>query len=178
MIRITTTALALLGATAVLGLAACGSSDDSSTSTGSASSTGVKVTNAWARVTPETAKTGAAYMTISSPDGDTLTGVSVPSSIAGMAQLHETTGTMDSSSESMDSGDDSMSSSSSSKTMGMKEVSEIKIPAGGSVTLKPGGYHVMLIDLVKPLEVGQEIELTLTFEKAGDQTVTAEVREG
>lgn len=170
MIRITTTALALLGATAVLGLAACGSSDDSSTSTGSASSTGVKVTNAWARVTPETAKTGAAYMTISSPDGDTLTGVSVPSSIAGMAQLHETTGSM----ESMDDtqSDDSMSSSDSSMK-GMKEVSEIKVPAGGSVTLKPGGYHVMLMELAKPITAGESVPLTLTFEKAGTVKVDA-----
>lgn len=172
MFRITSTALALLGATAVVGLAACGSSDDSSTST-SAAGGGVDVTSPWARVTPQNAKAGAAYMTISSTDGDTLTDVSVPSSIAGMAQLHETTGTMDSSSESMDSGDDSMSSSSSSKTMGMKEVSEIKIPAGGSVTLKPGGYHVMLMELAKPITAGATVPLTLTFAKAGTVKVDA-----
>jgi copper(I)-binding protein len=36
----------------------------------------------------------------------------------------------------------------------------------------------MLLDLVKPLEVGQSIDVTLTFDKAGEKTVTAEVREG
>lgn len=163
MIRITTTALAMVGATAVLALAACGSSDDSSTSTSSAkSSGGVDITNAWARVTPQNAKAGAAYMTISSTGGDVLTGVSVPASIAGEAQLHET---MTASSQ-----DDSMSGSG---TMSMKEVGKIAIPAGGSVALKPGGYHVMLMKLAKPITAGERVPLTLTFEKAGTVKVDA-----
>ena len=41
---------------------------------------------------------------------------------------------------------------------------------------EPGGYHVMLIDLVKPLEVGQTVPVTLTFAKAGTIEVTATVR--
>lgn len=60
--------------------------------------------------------------------------------------------------------------------MVMREVDEIPVPAGETVELKPGGYHVMLLELVAPLEEGSEVELTLTFEKAGEQTVTAEVR--
>ena len=75
----------------------------------------------------------------------------------------------------MDSGDDSMSSSSSSKTMGMKEVSEIKIPAGGSVTLKPGGYHVMLMGVSAPLKAGDSVPLTLTIDEKGKRT-TLEVK--
>lgn len=160
MFRITTTALAVLGVTAALGLAACGSSSDSSTGTTAAKPT--TVTNAWARVTPQNAKAGAAYMTISSTDGDTLTAVSVPSSIAGMAQLHETTG----------------GSMGSSGAMGMKEVSQIAIPAGGSVTLKPGGYHVMLMELAKPITAGETVPLTLTLQKAGTVKVDAVAKDG
>jgi len=60
---------------------------------------------------------------------------------------------------------------------GMHPVEAIPVPAGGSVTLEPGGYHVMLIGLKQELQTGQMITLTLTFEKAGQITVQAEVRE-
>jgi hypothetical protein len=65
-----------------------------------------------------------------------------------------------------------------SESMTMQPVDSIELPAGEAVELKPGGYHIMLLDLVKPLEVGQSIDVTLTFDKAGEKTVTAEVREG
>lgn len=62
--------------------------------------------------------------------------------------------------------------------MTMRPVEAIDLPAGEAVALEPGGLHIMLIDLVEPLEVGDEVDLTLTFEEAGEQPVTAEVREG
>ena len=52
--------------------------------------------------------------------------------------------------------------------MTMRPVESIELPAGKTVKLEPGGYHIMLLDLVKPLEVGEKIELTLTFDKAGE----------
>jgi periplasmic copper chaperone A len=58
----------------------------------------------------------------------------------------------------------------------MHPVERIEVPAGGSVSLEPGGYHIMLINLTQELEVGGTIDLTVTFEKAGDIKVTAEVR--
>ena len=61
-------------------------------------------------------------------------------------------------------------------SMGMSPVSEIPVAAGGSATLEPGGFHIMLIDLTEPLVVGQKIDLTLTFRNAGEVKVTAEVR--
>jgi len=112
-------------------------------------------------VTAPQEKNGAAYMTISSTDGDTLTAVSVPASVAGEAQLHETT---------------TSGGSMSGGMKGMKEVSSITIPAGGSVTLKPGGYHVMLMDLAKPIAAGATVPLTLTFQKAGTVKVDAPAR--
>ena len=61
--------------------------------------------------------------------------------------------------------------------MGMQKMDRLEIPAGGSVELKPGSYHIMLIDLTRELQAGEKIDLTLKFEKAGDVKVTAEVRE-
>jgi copper(I)-binding protein len=53
----------------------------------------------------------------------------------------------------------------------------IEVPAGGSVELKPGGLHVMLIKLVKPLQADTTIPLTLNFEKSGELTIEAPVSE-
>lgn len=53
----------------------------------------------------------------------------------------------------------------------------IDIPANGQVELKPGGFHVMLIGLTRDLNAGDKVDLTLTFEKAGQIPVTAEVRQ-
>lgn len=53
----------------------------------------------------------------------------------------------------------------------------IDIPANGEVVLKPGGFHVMLIGLTRDLNAGDSVQLTLTFEKAGEIPVTAQVRQ-
>ncbi|MGV3479820.1 MAG: copper chaperone PCu(A)C [Sphingobium sp.] len=50
------------------------------------------------------------------------------------------------------------------------------IPAGGGVALKPGGYHIMLIGLKKPLPPGAQVPVTLRFENAGGITVQLKVR--
>jgi periplasmic copper chaperone A len=61
--------------------------------------------------------------------------------------------------------------------MQMRELANgLPIPSGGSVALKPGSYHVMLIGLKKPLAPGETISLTLTFEKAGNISVTVPVQ--
>ncbi len=61
--------------------------------------------------------------------------------------------------------------------MQMREVDSIVIPAGETVSLEPGGLHIMLLDLQTELEPGDTIEVTLVFAEAGEMTVTAEVRE-
>ena len=61
--------------------------------------------------------------------------------------------------------------------MTMQPVDSIELPAGEEVSLEPGGYHIMLLDLVAPLEVGDTFDIVLTFENAGEVTVTAEVRD-
>lgn len=61
--------------------------------------------------------------------------------------------------------------------MMMREIEELTLPAGETVSLEPGGYHVMLLDLPGPLETGETFDLTLTFANAGEQVVSVEVRE-
>jgi copper(I)-binding protein len=57
----------------------------------------------------------------------------------------------------------------------MRRVDAIPLRAGASFVLKPGGYHVMLMDLVEPLKEGDLLKLTLVFEKAGEIEVEATV---
>ncbi|MBS7811263.1 copper chaperone PCu(A)C [Roseococcus pinisoli] len=60
--------------------------------------------------------------------------------------------------------------------MRMRPVETIEIPAGGSVALAPGGFHMMLLGLTRSLEVGQVIPLSLRFERAGQVTVNLTVQ--
>ena len=60
----------------------------------------------------------------------------------------------------------------------MRPVNALDIKAGTGVSLSPGGYHIMLIGLSAPLSVGDQVELTLTFENAGKINITAPVRTG
>ena len=123
---------------------------------GAGSST-IAVEQPWARATPAGAQTGAAYMTLDNKASSTdrLTGAS--SDVADKLQIHEMTVV--------------------NGVMQMRELAGgLPIPAGGSVTLKPGSYHIMLIGLKKPLTPGETFPLTLTFEKAGNISVTVPVQ--
>jgi copper(I)-binding protein len=124
----------------------------------------MSVRGAWARESiPGTSET-AAYMTITNGTGsdDALVGASSP---AGMAGVHEVVpvGSVD-------------PMSSDQPMMGMQPVAKVAIPAGGTLELKPGSYHIMITGLTQPLKAGTSVEVTLTFEKAPPVTVTAEVR--
>ena len=103
-------------------------------------------------------------------------GASVPTSVAAQTQIHETVVADTTTTMAQGSSSSSMDMSGSGGAMTMKQVSGVDIPAGGTVTFQPGGYHIMLLDLVKPLTVGESIPLTLTFQKAGDIAVQAQVR--
>jgi copper(I)-binding protein len=117
----------------------------------------IQVEQPWSRATPAGASTGAVYLVISnrSHDADRLLGAS--SDVADKSQIHEM--------KVVDG------------TMEMRELSNgIAVPAGGSVELKPGGFHIMLIGLKKPLKADETISLTLDFEKAGKFHITVPVR--
>lgn len=59
--------------------------------------------------------------------------------------------------------------------MRMRQVDAIDVPAGGTVELKPGGLHLMFIELKAPLKAGDKFPMVLRFEKAGEVTVTVNV---
>ncbi len=171
--RITSTVSAIALAGLVLGSAACGDDAGSDSTTAPVA---VEISDAWARTSPMEVTLGAAYMTITSPVDDRLTDVSVDPSIAGTAEIHEMVMAMSSETMSeMSSETTGMMSSDTtvagSGEMVMQEVDSIAIPAGEPVQLKPGGYHIMLIDLVAPLETGRTFDIVLTFETAGRVTV-------
>ena len=113
------------------------------------------VSNAWARATPPGVDVGAAYMTI---DGgakpDRLVAASTPR--AAMGHLHTV--------EEKDG------------VAKMRPVEAVEVPAGQSVELAPKSTHVMLMGLGRPLVAGESFPLTLVFEKAGEMTVSVEVR--
>ena len=184
-------------------LAACGSDDDASddgTST-EESASAVTVSNAWAR--PGTAGGNSAiYMDLTGGDrDDALVGATISSDVVETVEIHETvmaddagdmddmdgSGDMDGMDDSGDTADDSgdmdgMDDSGDmddhgSGMMTMQPVESIEVPAGETVALEPGGYHVMLIGLVEDLEVGDTVEVTLEFESGETQAVTAEVKE-
>lgn len=116
-------------------------------------SKGTEVSHPWVRATPGGSKITAAFMEIRSEGGDKLVAVKSPS--AGRAEVH--THVMD--------GD----------VMKMRRVDALEIAKGGAKVLKPGGDHVMLMDVKDPLKEGDLVKLTLTFEKAGDIEVEATV---
>ncbi len=59
--------------------------------------------------------------------------------------------------------------------MQMRQVEAIELPAGKTVALQPGGYHLMFVGLNAPLKVGQSFPMTLKFAKAGEVTVPVTV---
>ena len=118
-----------------------------------AQSTPAEIIQAWARATPGKAENGAVYLTLEAPSGDRLTGLSTP--VAKKAELHSMT---------MEGG-----------IMKMRPLAGLDLPAGQTVTLKPGGAHIMLAGLAEPLRPGQSFPLTLQFEKAGMQQVSVTI---
>jgi copper(I)-binding protein len=144
MIR-TTLAAALLGSTLLL--AACNEASEAPAATETAASI-IAVTEPWSRETAEGQNAGGAFMTIANTGtaADRLTGGSTP--VAGRVEIHAVD---------MEGG-----------VMSMRQLADgLEIPAGGEVTLKPGSFHVMLMDLKQPLKAGDKVPLTLTFKGAG-----------
>ena len=60
--------------------------------------------------------------------------------------------------------------------MRMRGVPRLDLPAGRAVELKPGGYHVMMMGLARPLKKGEMVPIRLTFEGAGKQRQVVEIK--
>ena len=100
------------------------------------------VKDAWVRGTVPQQKASGAFMQITSAQGGKL--LSVNSPVAGVAEVHEM--------------------SMEGTTMRMRAVGSLDLPAGQAVELKPGGYHVMLMDLRQQLSAGDMVPLSLVIE--------------
>ncbi len=104
----------------------------------------VEVKDAWARTTVPGQKASGAFMKLTARQGTRLVGASSP--VAGVTEVHEMKMEGD--------------------VMKMRAIAGLDLPAGQTVELKPGGYHVMLLDLKVALRKDSSIPLTLVFKYA------------
>lgn len=116
----------------------------------------LEVTEVWSRAMPPVSATGAAYLSVRNTGETQARLVSATADIAPRVELHAHTN---------DGG-----------VMRMREVEAVTIHPGETVTLAPGGLHVMLIDLQRPLVAGESFGLTLRFEGAGEISLTVPVQ--
>jgi copper(I)-binding protein len=113
----------------------------------------VTATDAWVRGTVPAQRTTGAFVTLHSTEDAKLVGAASP--IAKSVEIHE--------------------SEMANGTMRMKAVDFVALPAGKRVELQPGGYHVMLFGLARPLGAGDSVPLTLTLEDGSGKRSTLDV---
>lgn len=119
----------------------------------------IEVQDAWARPAPAAGGNGAIYFRLvnSGNEADQLLGGESP--VAAAFELHETTMSADG-------------------VMSMAPLAGgVELPARDEVELKPGGVHIMLVELNRPLAAGDVVPITLQFEKSSAMTLEVEVRE-
>ncbi|MFG1372931.1 copper chaperone PCu(A)C [Xanthobacter oligotrophicus] len=116
----------------------------------------IEVDHPWSRATPGGASVAAGYLTLKNTGTAPDRLVSVTAPFAGRVELHEM--------------------AVKDGVMTMRPLPDgVAIPAGGSVALKPGSYHIMFLNLKEPLKEGAKVDATLTFEKAGAVAVQFQV---
>lgn len=115
----------------------------------------ISIENPRIRATPPGQKVTGAFMVLNNASGNAYQLTSAQAEIANVTELHET--------------------SMHGETMQMKQVPNIAIPANGQAILKPGSFHVMLIDLKQPVNEGENHKITLTFSDNSQKVVEAPV---
>jgi copper(I)-binding protein len=124
---------------------------------GSIAWAGVEVSGAWARATMPGQKVAGVYMQLRGDVQARLIGVK--STAAKAAEIHRM--------------------SNEGGVMRMRRVDSLELPAGKVVALEPGGYHVMLLDINRPLKAGEHVDVILVIEEGGKRVelpVQAQVR--
>lgn len=114
----------------------------------------VTVKDAWVRATVPQQKATGAFMQLTAAKDTRL--VSASSSAVPVVEVHEMA---------MDN-----------NVMKMRQIPALELPAGKGVELKPGGYHLMLLDLKQPMKAGDTLPLTLVFEDKAGKRETVEVK--
>lgn len=114
------------------------------------------ISEAWARPTPPGISVGAVYLRITNRGNtaDRLVGASSP--LAAQVEIHETR--------------------EQAGVMEMRKIPALACPPGATVSISPGGVHLMLVGLKQPWPVGAEVPLTLTFQSAGSVTLAVPVQ--
>ena len=113
----------------------------------------VSVIDPWVRATVPQQKATGAFMQLSSANGTRLVDARSP---VARAEIHEM--------------------AVQDHVMRMRQISGLDLPAGQSVALKPGGYHIMFFDLKQPVKEGDVIPLTLVFEDKDKKRETLELQ--
>ena len=114
----------------------------------------VTIKEPWVRGTVRGQKATGAFMQLTATESATL--VSVESPVAGTVQIHEMKMEND--------------------VMKMRAIPRLDLPAGKAIELKPGGYHVMLMDLKQPLKKGEAVPISLRFEGKDKTFKTIEIK--
>jgi len=154
------TETSMAGAAATMGPMATATNELAATAEATAEHAGIEISDAWARATAGLeSENSAVYMLITNHgDDDRLVAASASPDLAARVELHET----------VRDGD----------AMRMQQVDGWDIAAGGTLELKQGGNHVMLLEIAEQFVPGMTVEVTLEFEQAGEISVSAPVREG
>lgn len=118
----------------------------------SAADSGLRVEKTWARASIGTSRPAAAYVTIANGTDGAATLTAVSSPVSGHAAVHKTV--------------------TENGVMKMLPAGPVEIPAGGRLVMKPGGLHIMLMELKRPIKKGTTLKLRLEF--ADGTTVDAE----
>ena len=118
----------------------------------------ITASDAWVREPVPGRAVTAAFVVLENPGATDLHIVSATADVAGVVELHEM----------VRSGD----------MMKMAPVPRITVPAGGKVELRPGGLHMMLFELKRPLKDGDEVELTLKTDTGATIRTKAPVKKG
>ena len=116
----------------------------------------LRVSNPFARATPPGAKVAGVFMSIENRGKEADRLVSASSPVAGVVEIHEMA---------MDSG-----------MMKMRAIKGVDVKPGATVDLKPGGYHVMLLDLKQTLKAGDSVPVTLVIEGRDGKRETVEIK--
>ncbi|MBM3908119.1 MAG: copper chaperone PCu(A)C [Gemmatimonadetes bacterium] len=123
---------------------------------GQAASTTVTVRDAWIRETPAGRTVTAAFMVLENAGAAARSVVKASAEVAETLELHEM--------------------KRDGASMSMSPVKAIEVPAKGNVELRPGGLHVMMFGVRKPLAAGEAVSLVLTLDDGSVVTVPARVR--
>jgi copper(I)-binding protein len=122
----------------------------------SQSGNSIVIKSAWMQLGPPSQKNTAAFMIVENHSSKDVTLLSASSEVCKVVELHKMENV--------------------NEVMRMQKVDKVVIPAKGQMEFKPGGYHLMVIGLNRPLKEGEEVEVKLQFTDAIQKTVRVPVK--